>query len=1141
MSDKSKQVFFDASGRRSPVVYSLVGVLVAFVGALVTVFGISVATTPALPSVKLNLEREYLSVLAVAHRTPTRSGPPINLAHARARVDKATSGTARFAFYVNWDKNSFLSLRSSAKHLDGLMPEWLHLTNATGEIELDDEREQQNVDAWLTINAPNLAIMPVVNNYDPRTRSWRGEEAARVLKSPEARARLVRNLKNYLAKGNFDGIVVDFKEIAPDAEDDLVAFLGELKGVLKADSRQLFAVVPAYAEPAHFHEIIEAVDRVVLLAYDQHAAHERPGPVASQVWFETMLDKHFATTHGSKLIVAIGSYAIDWARPGEGRIASIREMWDVLDRSGASFTFDPHALNPTFSYGEKSTGATHSVWMLDGVTMYNQVAAALAMEPGGLALWRLGTEDPTIWATFARGRAPDDTALAAIEKLDPGTEVTYSGKGEVLKFNNQPRVGKRSVTHLPKSNLITNQTIVSVPKPMMISRFGLSQDKVIALTFDDGPSRLSTPAILDVLKKKDVKASFFVLGTAAAMEPAILKRVYEEGHDIGNHTFTHPDLSEIPSAQLDLELNATQRVLESKLGIRTALFRPPFVRDIEPENSEQARTLLASAALGYITIGNRIDPLDWGRPGVDEIVRRTVSYAHRGGGNVVLLHDGGGDRSQTIAALPRIIDELRAEGYRFVTIHELLGLKRNDLMPTLDSASNVVPYVNGIGFSLMRAFNSFLGFLFVTGIVLGIGRLLIIGFVAWRQSRVRKPLRTTRHPKPSFAVIVPAHNEEKVIVDSIESLLGSRNKDFEIVVMDDGSTDRTYEVVKEAFGGNPRVQLLTKRNGGKSSALNHAIERTDVEVVVCIDADTRLAPDALDMLLTHFNDERVGAVAGVVTVGNRSTMLSRFQALEYLTAQSMDRRAFEIVNGIAVVPGAIGAWRRSALIEAGLYDSDTSAEDADATFKIARAGWLVRNEPKALAVTEAPEKIHEFNKQRFRWMFGMIQVAFKHRDIYFKRGANGLKWFTIPNIVVFQFLFTLFAPIMDALLVAALLADAWSYTHHGGSVLSSGTIEILAYWGVFQTLELAFAAVALWLHGEAGNWRLLPLTIVQRFYYRQLIFWISLRTLFAVLCGQFTGWGRAKRLGLPGLARTPQPPQPTPAPPAPAPMLEAAE
>ena len=1133
MSLKNNQVFFDATGRRSPLVYGLVTTILVALGALITVFLISVSTSPALPSVRLNLERQYLSVLAVAHRTPVLPGPTVDLAHMRSRVDNATSGTPRYAFYVNWDKNSFLSLRASAKHLDGLMPEWLHLSGDAGEVDLDDERDQQNVNAWISINAPHLRVMPVVNNFNPQTNTWKGEAAGRLLQSPTARARLIRNLKNYLAKGGYAGVVIDFKEIPAFDQHLMVGFLTELKSALASDQRQVFTVLPAYENPAHFEALVAAVDRLILLAYDQHAAHERPGPLASQAWFEAALDARFSKVEGNKLIVAIGSYAIDWSSAEQGKIVSIRETWDLLHRSNARLMFDGTALNPTFGYGDKQQNAAHTVWMLDGVTMYNQIAAALAMNPGGVAVWRLGTEDPTIWASFAKGHAPNDTALEGLKELDPGTMVTYTGKGEVLRFNNLARTGRRDITHLPEHNLITEQSIASVPQPMMISRHGFNRDKVIALTFDDGPSRQYTPPILDILKEKGAKGSFFVLGSAAALEPDILKRVYAEGHDIGNHTFTHPDLSEIPSAQLDLELNATQRVLESKLGIRTVLFRPPFVKDIEPQTQQQAHTLQASAALGYITIGQRIDPLDWGRPGVDEIVRRTVSYATRQGGNVVLLHDGGGDRTQTIAALPRIIDDLRAQGFRFVTLHELLGLQRNDLMPTIAGKGEVIPYVNDIGFSLVRSFNSFLKVLFVVGIVLGIGRLLVIAFVAFRQSGRERARLPASSALPSFAVILPAHNEERVIADSIESLLRSETPDFEIIVIDDGSTDDTCGVVRRAFAHEPRVRLLTKRNGGKSSALNHAIRLTDAEIVVCIDADTRLAPDALARLLPHFADEKVGAVAGVVTVGNRTTMLSRFQALEYLTAQAMDRRAFEIVNGIAVVPGAIGAWRRSAIMDAGLYASDTSAEDADLTFKLERAGWLVRNEPTALAVTEAPETVREFNKQRFRWMFGMIQVAFKHRGIYLQPGAWGLKLCTIPNIVVFQFLFTLVSPVMDALLIATLITDGWSYAHHGGDLLSSRTVEILAYWGVFQTLELAFAAGALWLHGEKGNWRLLHLTILQRFCYRQLIFWIALRALFAVLCGQFTAWGRAKRLGLPAVAATPAR--------APQPFLEAAE
>lgn len=203
MSLKNNQVFFDATGRRSPLVLGLVATIMISIGALATVFMISVWTTPALPSVRLDLERQYLSVLAVANHKPSRIEPTVDLAHARSRVDNATSGTPRYAFYVNWDKNSFLSLRASAKHLDGLMPEWLHLSNDAGEVDLDDARDQQNVNAWISVNAPHLQVLPVVNNYDPQRDVWDGKAAGRLLQSKEARARLIRNLKNYLARGGY--------------------------------------------------------------------------------------------------------------------------------------------------------------------------------------------------------------------------------------------------------------------------------------------------------------------------------------------------------------------------------------------------------------------------------------------------------------------------------------------------------------------------------------------------------------------------------------------------------------------------------------------------------------------------------------------------------------------------------------------------------------------------------------------------------------------------------------------------------------------------------------------------------------------------------------------------------------------------
>ncbi|MEZ5851408.1 MAG: glycosyltransferase [Hyphomicrobiaceae bacterium] len=1113
MSSGQNQVFFDPTGKRSKWVSVALAAACLCLSAIAAVFVISSANAPLLPAIPLALEREFLPPLPAPQRNAHREDWDLREDRVRSDPNLATSNVTRFAFYTNWDKNSFLSLRAHAHDLDVLLPEWLHMTGEHGRVVADDEREQQVLGDWIEKNASHLQVIPVINNYDNAAKKWRGAETGALLRSKEARSGLVDTLRRYLQSDRIDGLAIDFKEIPKDDRALLVDFVKELKTAIAGARKKVLVVLPAYDRPDSYFNIVEAADQVILLAYDQHSAYDSPGPLAAQGWFEALLDQFFEKVAGRKIVVAIGSYAIDWSAAGEANIVSIQEAWDITHRADAKMAFNEESLNPELSYRERSSGGTHTVWMLDGVTTFNQMAAALAMEPGGIALWRLGTEDPTVWATLARGRAPNQKALADLEVLDPGQAVAYQGKGEILKFAGQARLGKREIQHLPKYNLITGQWLKSVSRSMTISRTGFNKEKVIALTFDDGPSVYTAP-ILDVLKQKKVKATFFVVGAVAALAPRVLRRIHAEGHDIGNHTFTHPDLSEIPGAQLDMELNATQRVLESQIGIRTTLFRPPFVKDVEPETQTQARTLQASAALGYITIGQRIDPLDWDRPGADEIVKRTVAYALRQDGNIVLLHDGGGDRKQTIAALPRIIDELRAKGFRFATVHELLGLQRDALMPPLLSNSDYVPIVNDVGFSIARSFSDGLKVFFILGLFLGVARLVAISLAAGWQTMTyakrRKPLET----RPTLAVIVPAYNEERVIADCIRSLLGSRRTDFEIVVVDDGSVDGTSGAVREAFAGEPRVRLITKENGGKSSALNTGILATSAEIVVCIDADTRLAPDALDKLIANFGDEDVGAVAGLVTIGNRSTLLSRFQALEYITAQSMDRRAFSLVNGISVVPGAIGAWRRKAIVDAGLYDGDTFAEDADLTMKLERAGWRVVNEADAIAVTEAPETLREFNKQRFRWMFGTIQAAYKHRDIYFQRGAWGLKAFTFPNIIIFQFLFTLISPVMDLLVVLAIVSDGWSYLYHGGSFVSDRTYEIGNYWMIFQVLEFAFAVIAVMLHRLPGNWSLLPLVFLQRFCYRQLIFWISFRTFLAALRGRLASWGKAKRKGL---------------------------
>ena len=357
------------------------------------------------------------------------------------------------------------------------------------------------------------------------------------------------------------------------------------------------------------------------------------------------------------------------------------------------------------------------------------------------------------------------------------------------------------------------------------------------------------------------------------------------------------------------------------------------------------------------------------------------------------------------------------------------------------------------------------------------------------------------------AVVVPAYNEEKVICATIEGLLSSTVRDsLEIVVVDDGSTDATSAVVKNAFRETAQVTVYRKQNGGKASALNFGIQRTEADIVVAIDGDTILLPEAIERLAAHFADPTVGAVAGTVSVGNVKNLLTRFQALEYVTSQNMDRRAFALLNAINVVPGAIGAWRKQAVNEVGGYSPVTLAEDADLTIELERRGWRVVVEPRAVALTEAPETLRAFLKQRFRWTFGTVQVAYKHATTFWRLPSN-LSLITIPNILVFQIAFSVLAPVFDTLLLYTSLLLAIG-------VETGETLHILvSYWLFFQTIDVVGAVIGVAISRDVSAWRLLPLVVVQRFSYRYLLYTVTARAILAAIKGRVVGWGKLIRTG----------------------------
>jgi len=386
--------------------------------------------------------------------------------------------------------------------------------------------------------------------------------------------------------------------------------------------------------------------------------------------------------------------------------------------------FDPKTLNPTFDY-RAADDSIHHVWYLDAITAFNQIHFADAYHPEGYVLWRMGAEDPRIWSVFGHNKTRlDQTAVDNLRTMPYGYDLDYEGDGEILRVTGIPRLGSSDIIYDPAQRRITDTTITAYPSGYVITRYGggSSNARKIALTFDDGPNITYTPSILDILERYHIPATFFTVGINTSQNPSLIEQIYLDGNVIGNHTFTHPNISVISENQLQIELDSSQRLLESILGRDTLLFRPPYAEDIEPATPEQIALILATSRLGYYTVSMHIDPNDWDQPGTsaDTIAQRVIEGAINGDGNVVLLHDGGGDRTQTAIALPKIIETLQVQGFEFVTVPQLMSVSRDAVLPSVSATGQSALFLNTISFSFIHSFGIFLRFFFFVGIWIGI-------------------------------------------------------------------------------------------------------------------------------------------------------------------------------------------------------------------------------------------------------------------------------------------------------------------------------------------------------------------------------------------------------------------------------------
>jgi cellulose synthase/poly-beta-1,6-N-acetylglucosamine synthase-like glycosyltransferase len=563
----------------------------------------------------------------------------------------------------------------------------------------------------------------------------------------------------------------------------------------------------------------------------------------------------------------------------------------------------------------------------------------------------------------------------------------------------------------------------------------------------------------------------------------------------------------------------------AELGVQPLYFRPPYSIDQEPDTNDQAAPADRIQHLGYVIVGNKIDTDDWEEHPVkspqeiiDSVFQQMEDMKTRSWmrGSIILLHDGGGDRQPTIDALPKLIDALRARGYKIVPVSELMGKTRAEVMPPLNQHQLWEARVDSIAFWVWAFFNHFVIAVFFVGDILMSARLIIIGVFA-----IIDRFRKRKNPggpdyAPRVAVLIPAYNEEKVIVRTIRSVTMSNYKNIRVIVIDDGSTDNTYRVAVDAYPADiasGRLTVLTKPNGGKADALNFGLERTNEEVYIGIDADGVIAHDAITNLVAHFADPKIGAVAGNAKVGNRVNLWTRWQALEYITSQNFERRALDLFDVVMVVPGAIGAWRTAAVKQGGGYHTNTVAEDADLTMNLLEQGYWVIYEDRALAFTEAPVNINGLMRQRFRWSFGILQAIFKHRGTIAKRRAMGL--FALPNTLVFQILLPLFSPFIDVMFFAGIINFFYDKHFHPEAASPASLYKLLTFFLAFLIIDFATSALAFSLErkhpaSKGDAWLLFHIWI-QRFTYRQVFSIVLFKTIKRAIDGKPFNWDKLER------------------------------
>jgi cellulose synthase/poly-beta-1,6-N-acetylglucosamine synthase-like glycosyltransferase/peptidoglycan/xylan/chitin deacetylase (PgdA/CDA1 family)/spore germination protein YaaH len=1100
-------VFSDPTGKRWPrlrLILLVAGVLL-FVATVLFVQTLFV--TPQM-NVPFSLRQLKGQLKALQKKNPAGQLSPASLLWqkfgAARQAAKKLSGTApapapsprprkkppnnevRLAFYINDDPYSYTSLLQHTAQITHVCPEWMTVIDGMGEVQVDADTRVSKLAA-----NKGIALMPLLTNLVGDT--WQPEAIENLAHGPVHRQdQFIERVLSVLRTAKASGVVVDWQQIDPVYKKDITKFVDKFADALHDDNKELWLCVQPGQELDYIDldALSDNVDRFVAMLFDETSETDPPGPLASRSWFEGWVRVLLEGSDPKQWIIAIGSYGYDWTIGGKKAelIAFNEAMSRANDAEIKTVEVSGPSYSPYFYFQDEDK--EHAVWFLDAVTFLNQVREVRDQKAGGFALYRLGTEDPAIWDALSvpRDFKLDNATRQALEVIPSTDTIADVGDGEIVTVDEDRSDGTRKLA-LDGDGYLTETYVKFAEFPTLYHQ-GAGSEHQVAITFDDGPDPRWTPKILDILKAANVKAAFFVVGVNAERYPNLVRRIVDEGHEIGNHTYYHPNLALCWPEHIRLELNATQLLLETITGRATTLFRPPYAADGSPTQLSELTPLKVAEDLNYLVVLENIDPQDWAKPGADIILRRIKQQRHDG--SVILLHDAGGDRSQTVEALPHILDWLHTRGDTVVPLSTLLGTTRDAVMPPMQGkAQSLARFVSSTGFRVYHSIEQFLWAFMIVATALVVIRTLIVIWLAYR---------FRRGPKASFAqpvsVVIAAYNEEKVIAETLRTLLATDYKgEIEVVVVDDGSRDQTAAEVERFADREPRVRLLQQENHGKARALQRGLAAADNGIVVFIDADTQCQRDTLPCLLEPLADSRVGAVSGHAKVGNLRTFIARCQALEYTCGFNLDRRAYNRWHCITVVPGAISAIRKDAIDEAGGLSLETLAEDTDLTLSLHRHRQRIVYVPDAIAWTEAPESVRTLARQRSRWAYGTLQCLWKHRDMVFNWNYRALGWFSLPSIWFFQIILVAVTPMVDLFLLASLPFGVWT--------------AVLPFIIIFLAMDVILATLACILEREPilRAWRILPMRLI----YRPMLSYCIWKAILRAIKGAWVSWGKLER------------------------------